>query len=59
VARLRLEQAEAVGAQAIVSACQQCERTLAMAARRNKIRIKVMDVVQLLRKALSEEETER
>jgi hypothetical protein len=30
-----------------------------MAARRNKIRIKVMDVVQLLRKALSEEETER
>jgi len=59
VARLRLEQAQAVGAEAIISACQQCERTLAMAARRNKIRIKVMDVVQLLRKALSEEETER
>jgi heterodisulfide reductase subunit D len=55
VARLRLEQAQAVGAEAIISACQQCERTLSMAARREKIRIRVMDVVQLLRMALSEE----
>jgi heterodisulfide reductase subunit D len=55
VARLRLEQAQAVGAEAIISACQQCERTLHMAARREKIRIRVMDVVQLLRMALSED----
>jgi heterodisulfide reductase subunit D len=54
VARRRLEQAQAVGAEAIISACQQCERTLAMAARREKIRIRVMDVVQLLRAALLE-----
>jgi heterodisulfide reductase subunit D len=53
IARLRLEQAQEVGAEAIVSACQQCERTLTMAARREKIRIKVMDVVQLLRAALA------
>ncbi|MGB3905749.1 MAG: (Fe-S)-binding protein [Anaerolineae bacterium] len=58
VARLRLEQAQAVGAEAIVSACQQCERTLRMAARRDKVRIKVMDVVQLLRTALPKDETE-
>lgn len=58
VARLRLEQALAVGVDAIISACQQCERTLAMAARRERIRIKVMDVVQLLRAALCEEENE-
>jgi heterodisulfide reductase subunit D len=57
VARLRLEQAQAVGAQTIISACQQCERTLTMAARREKIRIRVMDVVQLLRAALPDEET--
>ena len=53
VAKLRLEQALAAGAEIIVSACQQCERTLTMAARREKVRIKVMDVVQLLRKALA------
>jgi heterodisulfide reductase subunit D len=58
VARRRLEQAQAVGAEAIISACQQCERTLSMAARREKIRIRVMDVVQLLRMALADDETE-
>lgn len=56
VAKARLEQSQAVGAEVIVSACQQCERTLAMAARREKVRIRVMDVVQLLRMALSREE---
>jgi heterodisulfide reductase subunit D len=58
VARLRLQQAQAVGAEVIVSACQQCERTLTMAARREKKRIKVMDVVQLLRAALLDGGTE-
>ncbi len=53
VARRRLEQAQAAGAEAIISACQQCERTLSMAARREKVRIKVLDVVQLLRAALA------
>jgi heterodisulfide reductase subunit D len=56
VAKLRLEQALATRAEVIVSACQQCERTLTMAARRDKVRIRVMDVVQLLREALSEDE---
>lgn len=53
VAKLRLEQALAVGAEVIVSACQQCERTLTMAARHEKVRIRVMDIVQLIRKALA------
>ena len=57
VAKLRLEQALATRAEVIVSACQQCERTLAMAARRDKVTIRVMDVVQLLREALSEHES--
>lgn len=58
VAGLRLQQAQAVGAEVIVSACQQCERTLTMAARREKKRIKVMDVVQLLRAALLDGDAE-
>jgi heterodisulfide reductase subunit D len=58
VAKRRLEQAQDVGAEVLVSACQQCERTLSMSARREKIRIRVMDVVQLLRMALGEETTE-
>jgi heterodisulfide reductase subunit D len=48
VARRRLAQAEATGAKVIVSACQQCKRTLAGAARREKVRIKVMYVTELV-----------
>jgi len=54
IADRRLAQAQAVGAQVIASACQQCERTLAMAARRAKARIKVMDIAQLVREAMEE-----
>lgn len=52
VAKLRLEQALAVQAETIVSACQQCERTLAMAARRERARVRVMDLAQLVAQAL-------
>lgn len=54
IADRRLAQAQAVGAEVIASACQQCERTLAMAARRAKARIKVMDIAQLVREAMEE-----
>ncbi len=43
----RLEQAQEVEAQIIASACQQCERTLTEAARRNRVRVKVVDVAEL------------
>ena len=52
VATRRLRQAQATGAAAIVSACQQCKRTLAGAARANKVRMRVMDVVELVWKAV-------
>jgi Fe-S oxidoreductase len=48
VARRRLAQAEATGAGYMVSACQQCKRTLATAARRNKVRIRVLDILELV-----------
>jgi len=52
VARRRIQQAQDTGAQVVVSACQQCVRTLTEAARKNKIRIKAMDVSELLLQAL-------
>ena len=48
----RLAQAQAAGAQVIVSACQQCERTLAAAARRERVRIRVLDIAEIVWSAL-------
>jgi heterodisulfide reductase subunit D len=48
----RLAQAQQAGAQAIVSACQQCERTLASAARRDRVRLRVMDIAEIVWKAV-------
>jgi heterodisulfide reductase subunit D len=48
----RLAEAQGTGAKILVSACQQCERTLSMAARRDKVRMKVMDITELVCRAL-------
>ncbi len=48
VGRRRIAQARDVEAQVIASACQQCKRTLAEAARRERLRIRAMDVVEIL-----------
>lgn len=47
-ARRRLLQAQDTGAQYIVSACQQCMRTLYNGARKHKIRLPTMDISQLV-----------
>lgn len=52
VARNRIRQAAAVGAGTLVSACQQCERTLANAARDERIRIRVKDITEVVLEAL-------
>ena len=52
IAMLRVQQAVDTGAQVIVSACQQCERTLANAARAGKTRIRVMDINEVVLKAM-------
>jgi len=52
VADRRIRQAQASGAQVLLSACQQCKRTLAAAARRDKARLRVMDLAELLWKAM-------
>jgi heterodisulfide reductase subunit D len=52
VARSRIRQAADVGATTLVSACQQCERTLANAARAEKLRIRVKDITELVLEAM-------
>ncbi|MGD2205894.1 MAG: (Fe-S)-binding protein [Anaerolineae bacterium] len=54
ISEQRLAQAQEVEAKVIASACQQCERTLTEAARRNRVRIRVMDVAELALRALEE-----
>jgi heterodisulfide reductase subunit D len=48
----RVRQAAAVGAGTLVSACQQCERTLFNAARAERIRIRVKDITELVLEAM-------
>lgn len=52
VARTRIRQAAEVGAGTLVSACQQCERTLANAARDERIHIRVKDIAEVVLEAL-------
>jgi heterodisulfide reductase subunit D len=52
IAKAKIDEALATGAEAVITACQQCVRTMTSAARRNKISLEVMDIVQLIQKAL-------
>lgn len=54
VSKRRIEQAQATGAQVIVSACQQCNRTLAEAARKNRIRMRAMDITEVVWQAMQQ-----
>jgi heterodisulfide reductase subunit D len=53
IAKAKVDEALATGAQAVVTACQQCVRTMATYVRRNKLSLEVMDIVQLVQKALT------
>ncbi len=44
----RMAQVKATGAQVLLSACQQCKRTLFRAARDSKVRVRVLDVTELV-----------
>jgi heterodisulfide reductase subunit D len=52
IARDKVEEALATGAQAVVTSCQQCVRTMTATVKRNKIPLEILDVVQLVRRAL-------
>jgi heterodisulfide reductase subunit D len=52
IAKKKIEQVVGTGAQAVVTSCQQCVRTMNTYARRNKVPVEVLDLTQLVRKAL-------
>lgn len=52
VGKRRIEQAQETGAKVVISACQQCNRTLAEAARKNRIRIRAMDITEVVWQAM-------
>lgn len=54
VASRRVDQARRTGARILLSSCQQCKRTLMSAARRDKVRIRVMDLSEMVLAALEE-----
>ena len=52
IAKQKIEQVTDTGAEAVVTACQQCVRTMMGYVRRNKLSIDVMDITELVQKAL-------
>jgi Fe-S oxidoreductase len=54
VGKRRIEQAQETGAQVVISACQQCVRTLMEAARKNRIRIRAQDFTEVVWQAMQE-----
>ena len=52
MAKRKVEEAVATGAEAIITNCQQCVRTMMTYAKRNKVSIDVMDMSQLVAKSL-------
>ncbi len=54
IAARRIRQAAETGASVVVSACQQCERTLTGAARAERLRLRVKDIAEILLEALRE-----
>ena len=54
VGKRRIQQAQETGAKVVISACQQCNRTLAEAARKNRIRVRAMDITEVVWRATEE-----
>jgi heterodisulfide reductase subunit D len=52
IASAKIDQVMATGAKTVVTACQQCVRTMSTFTRRNKIKLEVLDIVQLVQRAL-------
>ncbi|MEW6668123.1 MAG: (Fe-S)-binding protein [Thermodesulfobacteriota bacterium] len=52
IAKRKIEEALGTGAKAVVTSCQQCVRTMTTYVKRNKVPMEIMDITQLVRKAL-------
>lgn len=56
IAKRKIEEVMSTGAEAVVTSCQQCVRTMMTYVRRNKVPLEVLDITQLIHKALKREE---
>jgi len=52
IAKQKIDEVLSTGAEAVVSSCQQCVRTMTTFVKRNKVPLKVLDVTQLIHQAL-------
>ena len=52
IAKRKIQEVLSTGAQAVVTSCQQCVRTMTTYVRRNKIPLDVLDITQLIHRAL-------
>ena len=52
IAKAKIDEVMATGANAVVTACQQCVRTMMTYVKRNKVPLEVLDVTQLVQRAL-------
>jgi len=52
IAKQKIDEVLRTGADAVVTACQQCVRTMNTYVRRNQVPLKVMDITELLRDAI-------
>jgi len=55
IARRKIDDVMMTGAEAVITSCQQCVRTMNTFVRRNKIPIEVMDITELVKRALKNE----
>ncbi len=51
----KIEEVMGTGAQAVVTSCQQCVRTMTTYVRRNKVDMEVLDITQLVHRALKKD----
>jgi len=54
IAGAKIEEVLKTGADTVVTACQQCVRTMNTFVRRNKIKLEVLDIVQLVQKSMAQ-----
>jgi len=54
IAEQKIKEVLSTGADAVVTSCQQCVRTMMTYVRRNKLPLDVLDITQLIHRALAE-----
>lgn len=52
IAKKKIEEIQRTGAEEIITACQQCIRTISGYARKNKIKLKVRDITEIVLEAM-------